>query len=67
MQQYVFTAKSNTLGNVCIGSFDDYGTAFEVAAKLAQTLYDEAITFEFHEVKGIEYAMQIMQQESLRF
>ena len=62
MQQFVFTAKSNTLGNLCIGIFNDYGDAFEVAAGIAQTLFDEAITFEFHEVKGIAYAMQKLQQ-----
>lgn len=61
-QQFVFTAKSSTIGSLCIGVFNDYGDAFEVAAGLAQTMHDEAITFEFHEVKGIAYAMQKLQQ-----
>lgn len=62
MQQFVFVAKSETLGNICIGSFQDYGDMFDVAIDLAKTLQDEAITFDFMEVKGIEYAMQKLQQ-----
>lgn len=64
MQQFVFTAKGNKLGSICIGVFSDYGDAFEVAASIAQTLFDEAITFEFHEVKGIADAMQKLQQST---
>lgn len=63
MQQFVFVARSKTIGNICIGTFNDYGDAFDVAAELAATL-DEAITFDFHEIRGINYAMQILQQNS---
>ena len=62
IKQFVFVAKSATLGQICVGSFTDYGDAFDIAAQLAQTMFDEAISFEFHEVKGINNAMQVLQQ-----
>lgn len=62
IKQFVFVAKSDSLGHICVGAFNDYGDAFDIAAQLAQTMFDEAISFEFHEVKGITNAMHVLQQ-----
>ena len=62
MSNYILFAKSKTLSSTCFGCFSDQDDAFDFAAELAKTLYDEAISFELHEVKDINYAMQKLQQ-----